>query len=53
MGSIHEKNRGKKSRDTASLKGQCHEIFDLYFFSLVEPIWSPDKQAKMVFRIQI
>ena len=31
------------------LKGQCHEIFDLYFFSLIEPIWSPDKQAKMVF----
>ena len=30
-------------------KGQCHEIFDLYFFSLIEPIWSPDKQAKMVF----
>ena len=32
-----------------TLKGQCHEIFDLYFFSLIEPIWSPDKQAKMVF----
>ena len=28
------------------LKGQCHEIFD---FSLIEPIWSPDKQAEMVF----
>ena len=32
-----------------TLKGQCHEIFDLYFFSLIEPIWSPNKQAKMVF----
>ena len=32
-----------------SLKGQCHEIFELYFFSLIKPIWAPDKQAKMVF----
>ena len=32
-----------------TLKGQCHEMFDLYFFSLIEPIWAPDKQAKMVF----
>ena len=32
-----------------SLKGQCHEIFELYFFPLNEPIWAPDKQAKMVF----
>ena len=32
-----------------ALKGQCHEIFDLYIFSLIEPIWAPDKQAKMVF----
>ena len=31
------------------LKGQCHEIFELYFFSLIKPIWAPDKQAKMVF----
>ena len=31
------------------LKGQCHEIFDLYIFSLIEPIWAPDKQAEMVF----
>ena len=28
------------------LKGQCHKIFDLYFF---QPIWAPDKQAKMFF----
>ena len=27
------------------LKGQCQEILDLYFFSLVEPIWVPDKQG--------
>ena len=40
----------KKNRaELYSLKGQCHEIFDLYFFSLIKPIWSPDKQAKMVF----
>ena len=32
-----------------NLKRQCHEIFDLYFFSWIEPIWAPDKQAKMVF----
>ena len=32
-----------------NLKGQCHEIFDLYIFSLIEPIWAPDKQAEMVF----
>ena len=31
-----------------SLKGQCHEIFYLYFLLLIEPIWAPDKQAKMV-----
>ena len=28
---------------------KCHEIFELYFFSLIEPNWVPDKQAKMVF----
>ena len=32
-----------------TLKGQCHEIFELYFFALIEPIWAPDKQAKTVF----
>ena len=31
------------------LKGQCHEIFDFNFFALIEPIWAPDKQAKMLF----
>ena len=31
------------------LKGQCHEIFDLNFFALIEPIWASDKQAKMLF----
>ena len=30
------------------LKRQCHKIFELYFFSWIEPIWAPDKQAKMV-----
>ena len=32
-----------------SLKGQCHKIFELYFFSLIEPIWALYKQAKIVF----
>ena len=43
-------NKGKEiTSDTIPLKGQCHEIFELYFFSLIKPIWAPDKQAKMVF----
>ena len=29
------------------LKGVWHEIFDLQFFSWLEPIWAPDKQAKV------
>ncbi len=29
------------------LKGVCHKIFDLQFFSGFEPIWAPDKQAKV------
>ena len=33
----------------AFFKGQCHEIFYLYSFSWIEPIWTPDKQAKMGF----
>ena len=32
MGSINEKNRGKKTRDTAPLKGECYKIFDPFFF---------------------
>ena len=24
--------KGRKSRDIVPLKGQCHEMFDLYFF---------------------
>ena len=35
--------------DISLLKGQCHEIFYLLFFSWIEPIWAPDKQTKMVF----
>ena len=26
-----------------TLKRQCHEIFWHYFFSLIQPIWVPDK----------
>ena len=44
---IMGKNRGQKSRNTLPLKGVCHEIFDLQFFSWFEPIWAPDKQAKV------
>ena len=29
------------------LRGVCHEIFDLHFFPWLEPIWAPDKQAKV------
>jgi hypothetical protein len=28
------------------LKGQCHEIFDLWFFSSNNPIWAPDSRVK-------
>ena len=34
---------------SANLKGMCHEIFDLKFFSWLEPIWAPDKQAYSIF----
>ena len=29
------------------LKGVCHEIFYHHFFSWLEPIWAPDKEAKV------
>ena len=44
-----KKTGGRKSRWTVPLKGQCHKIFDLYFFPLIKPIWAPDKQSKMDF----
>jgi hypothetical protein len=28
------------------LKGQCQEIFDLWFFSSNSPIWAPDSRVK-------
>ena len=34
-----------EQNNLVSLKGQCHEIFELYCFSLIKPIWAPDKQA--------
>ena len=43
------RSRCKKQSQEQGLKRQCHEIFELYFFSLIGPIWAPDKQAKMVF----
>ena len=30
-----------------TLKGVCHKILDLHFFSWFEPIWAPDKQAEV------
>ena len=36
---------------TFRLKGQCHEIFDPHFFSLIQPIWVPDFQAKVISNI--
>jgi hypothetical protein len=30
-----KKTKSKKSRDTVPLKGQCHEIFDFWFFSWI------------------
>ena len=32
---------------TVSLKGQCREIFNLYFF--IKPIWVPDNRLKWFF----
>jgi hypothetical protein len=29
-----------------SFKGQCHEIFDLRFFSSINIPWAPDSRAK-------
>ena len=31
----------------ASLKWQCHEMFLNFLFSLIQPIWAPDKQVKL------
>ena len=44
-----KKTRVKKFCDTVPLKGQCHEIFDPYFFHLNYSIWVPDRHAKTVF----
>ena len=30
------------------LKGQCHEIFFHFFISLIEAIWAPNEQSKIV-----
>ena len=45
--SRRNQNRIWKSCDTLPLKGVCHEIFYLHFCSWFEPIWAPDKQAKV------
>ena len=38
----------KKILDLSFLKGQCHEIFVIFFISWIEAIRAPEKQAKMV-----
>ena len=38
-----------RSLSITTLKVQCHEIFELNFFSLIKPIWAPDKPAKNLF----
>ena len=38
---------GSRTSRHRLLKGQCHEIFAI-FFSWIKAIWAPDKQAKMV-----
>ena len=48
MGSINEKNRGRKSRDTAPLKGQSKDIFVIEFFSSIEPSWTDDQRVEIL-----
>jgi hypothetical protein len=31
------------------IKGQCNEIFDLWFFSSMSPIWAPDARFEYGF----
>ena len=38
-----------KATSSKLLKGAVSRAFLPLFFSLIKPIWSPDKQAKMVF----
>jgi hypothetical protein len=38
--------QGPNSPSTPSLKGQCHEIFDHWFFSANNPTWAPDSSVK-------
>ena len=38
---------GSRTSRHRLFKGQCHEIFAI-FFSWIKAIWAPDKQAKMV-----
>ena len=47
MALIHEIKNSKKSRDTAPLKGQSHQIFYLLiFFSYFEPACATGQQEK-------
>jgi hypothetical protein len=40
-------NFSKRPDLDPDLKGQCHEIFDLWFFSSNNPIWAPDSCCKI------
>ena len=39
--------RLRHAGSVVTLKRQCHDIF-WHFLSLIQPIWVPDKQSKMV-----
>ena len=46
--SAKPKNIKIKIMDTQHLKWQCQKIFQHIFISLIQPIWAPDKQLKII-----
>jgi hypothetical protein len=53
--SLMKKTEGRKSCDTVSLKGQCHEIFDLWVFCqsiTPRPQMNTLKYFRLLFRIR-
>ena len=45
MGWIHKIKKCKKSRDTATLNGVCHEMFDLFFLDLKTSHHTPESDS--------
>ena len=43
------KTQELQNENLSILKWLCHEVFLNFFISLNQPIWAPNKQAKMVF----